>query len=116
MDGYLCLPGGHVEKGETPTIAIIREIQEELGVTVAEQDLEFLSVVPRNVAPIEHFSFEFIIKDKDYTYKNNEPEKCSELVWADIDNLPDDVVDDFRYIIEQSSLYKKPYLEIGYDT
>lgn len=32
--GAWCFPGGHVEAGETPRRAIIREIHEELGVDV----------------------------------------------------------------------------------
>jgi len=33
--GYWCFPGGHLEAGETPGRAIIREIREELSVEVA---------------------------------------------------------------------------------
>ena len=33
--GFWCLPGGHVEPGETPRRAIHRELREELGIEVA---------------------------------------------------------------------------------
>lgn len=33
-------PGGHIEKGETPSQAAIREMKEELGVTIATAMLE----------------------------------------------------------------------------
>lgn len=32
--GCWCFPGGHVERGETPRAAIIREMREELGISV----------------------------------------------------------------------------------
>lgn len=114
LDGHLCAPGGHVEKGETPTIAIRREIEEELGVTVTAEDLEFLCVAARNVPPIEYVAYEFVIRDKAYEFRNAEPHKCSGLVWADIENLPEDVIPDFRTIIEESLIAGKAFLEIGY--
>jgi hypothetical protein len=41
-------------------------------------------------------------------------EKCSELVWAAPDALPDDVIADFRFIIEHGYVAKESYLESGY--
>ena len=114
MDGYLCPPGGHVEKGETPVLAAIREIKEELGVTVKSADLEFVCVAARNASPTEYVAYEFIIRDKDYPFKNAELEICSELVWAELDDLPDDVIEHFRQIITDGIIGKKPYLELGY--
>lgn len=114
MDSKLCAPGGHVEQGETPTQAMVREIEEELGVSVDPKDLEFLCVAARNTAPTEYVAYEFMIKDKDYKFTNNEPEKCGELVWVDPNNPGDDVIEDFRLIIEQSIVGNKKYLELGY--
>jgi len=114
LDGFLCPPGGHVEKGETPVVAIIREIEEELGVTVYPKDLEFICVAARNTSPTEYVAYEFAIRDKDYQFKNAEPDKCSELVWVDVDSLPADVIDHFERVITQGIIGKKPYLELGY--
>ena len=115
MDGYLCPPGGHIEAGETPVVAALREIKEELGVAIKPEDLTFACVAVRNTQAGETVAFEFIIRDKQYDYTNAEPEKCSELVWVDLANLDSyDIVDQFKQIIERGIIKQQPYLEIGY--
>jgi 8-oxo-dGTP diphosphatase len=110
MDGHLCPPGGHIEAGETPKLAAIREVKEELGIDIKPADLEFICVAARNVSPMEYVAYEFLVKGEDFEFTNNEPEK----VWVDIDNLPNDVVPDFREVIVQSILGNEKYLELGY--
>jgi 8-oxo-dGTP diphosphatase len=114
MDGSLCPPGGHIEAGETPTVAMLLKIKEELGVTVKPEDLEFACVVVRNTPATETVAFEFVVRDKAYTYKNNEPDKCSELIWVDMNDLPNDIIDQFREVLLQGIINKTQYLEIGY--
>jgi 8-oxo-dGTP diphosphatase len=113
-DGKLCLPGGHVEPGETPVSAIVREISEELGVDIKSEDLEFLCFAARYAPSKEYYSVEFIVRDKAYVVRNSETEKCSELIWVNLDNLPIDVIDDFRQIIKRSIIGKETFLELGY--
>lgn len=114
MDGSLCIPGGHVDSGETPRQAAVRELHEELGATVNADDLEFVCVVARNTKPNQYVAYEFVIRDKDIDYRNAEPDKCSELIWVEVNNLPDDVILDFQAIINQSIVGSKKYLELGF--
>lgn len=114
MDGHLGAPGGHVEKGESPTVAILREIKEELGVDVTAHDLEFACVAARNTSPTEYVAYEFVIRDKNYQFFNAEPEKCSELVWVDVADLPTDVIEHFRLILQDGVVGGKPHLELGF--
>lgn len=114
MDGYLCPAGGHIEVGETPIVAILREIKEELGVDVKKEDLEFACVVARNASDGETVAYEFVIRDKEYSFVNAEPEKCSELVWVDLNVLADEIIDDFKQIIAGGIVGRNIYLEVGY--
>jgi len=114
MDGHLCPPGGHIEPQESPRQAALREIQEELGLELQTADLEFLCVAARNTSPNQYVAYEFIVKRHGLKIINNEPEKCSELVWVATNKLPDDVVPEFRSIIEQCIVGNQNYLELGF--
>jgi 8-oxo-dGTP diphosphatase len=44
--GRWCLPGGHQEKGETPLLAIIREVREETALEVSNSNISLLESCP----------------------------------------------------------------------
>ena len=115
MDGYLCPPGGHIEPGESPTDAALRELKEELGVDVQKSDLEFLCVAARNTSPNQYVAYEFAVRNKDLTITNSEPDKCDEIMWVDMNDLPSDLIPDFGKIIALSILGNTKYLELGFE-
>lgn len=83
-DGLLQLPSGHIEGKETYQEALVREMQEELGIDIALADIS-LSHILHRVNPQERVYFDVFLEVKAYEWEliNREPEKCSELCFVD---------------------------------
>ncbi|WP_433517842.1 NUDIX hydrolase [Nonomuraea sp. CA-143628] len=92
-DGWFCLPSGHLEDGETIIDCAIREVREEVAVTIDRRDLRPATVV-------HHLSPEgqprlgvFFSASRWYGEPvNAEPAKCADLLWAPVKQLPDNTV------------------------
>ncbi|MTV21104.1 NUDIX domain-containing protein [Staphylococcus delphini] len=95
-DGKLSLPAGHIEKGETPYQAAMRESFEELNIVVAPEALEIKHVCYR----YEENRIDYYLKVKHWTGNiiNHEPHKCSELIWLHRPN--DEVIDVVKQCIQ----------------
>ncbi|SFQ28140.1 NUDIX domain-containing protein [Amycolatopsis rubida] len=91
-DGLLGLPAGHVDLGETPTECAVREIAEELGIALDPARLRPGGTMLRNSQEPRVDVF-FTARSWDGTPEIREPRKCTQLVWADPQRLPDDALD-----------------------
>ena len=92
--GFLALPAGHVDEGENAYDAVIREAKEELGITISVKDIiDIFTVNRRNKSLMPYYDVYFEIDSYEGEITISEPEKCSELVWSDINNLPEDMID-----------------------
>lgn len=89
MDNHWSLPAGHVEKGELPINGAIREAKEEVGVTIAVEDLEFvhLMIRPAHDATGERMDVFFEAYKWEGEPVNNEPDKHSKVEWVDVNDL-----------------------------
>ncbi len=91
---FLGLPAGHVDKGEDVYQALVREAREELNIDINVKNIEDTFVVNRinkNLKP--YYDVYFVIKNYKGIIKINEPNKCQELKWVLLDNMPDDVIE-----------------------
>ena len=92
--GFLALPAGHIDEGENAIDAVIREAREELSIEIIEEDIVDSFVANRrNKSLRPYFDVYFEISSYKGQIKINEPDKCSELKWCDINNLPYDMID-----------------------
>ena len=104
MDGHYCVPAGHVEPGELPTEAIVREAMEEAGVTVRAEALLLVHTLYRGKhdATGDRVDLFFTAKSWKGEPKNSEPEKCVDAGWFPLNQLPDNWIPYQREVFEKS--------------
>lgn len=98
-DGNYSLVAGHIDGNETIKQAMIREAKEEAGITINEEDLEIVAFLHRKTEP-ERFDFFLKCEKWSGNIQNKEPDKCSELTWYDINDLPSNMVSCVKKAIE----------------
>ena len=101
-DGNYSVVAGHVEAGESVTQAAIREAREEIGVDILPKSLTMSGVMHRRAGD-ERVDFFFVARVWSGSVGNREPNKCDELRWVPIRELPLNVIPYIRRAIELSS-------------
>jgi ADP-ribose pyrophosphatase YjhB (NUDIX family) len=111
-DGQYSVVAGHVEMGETVTQAAVREANEEAGVTLTAGDLQVVHVMNRK-AENERIDFFVRVKKWQGEIVNNEPEKCDDLAWFPLNDLPLNIIPYVKHGLEstQKGIY---YSEFGW--
>lgn len=93
FDSLWHLPSGKLEVGESIKAGAAREVLEETAVTVNEKDLELVCTVYASASgPTPRVGFFFICHKWQGEPKNTEPDKCYELDWHQIDQVPSNTV------------------------
>lgn len=91
MNGHYAMISGHVEEGETPEEAIIREAQEEAGIIVDPQDLELRLMMYRRLdrGNVDYF---YVVRSWQGEIFNCEPEKLGDWEWFDLRATPENTI------------------------
>jgi 8-oxo-dGTP pyrophosphatase MutT (NUDIX family) len=111
QDGKWDIAGsGHVDKDETARAAVVRECWEELGITVEPEDLVFAHLSHRISKDRTYYDIYFFVTAYSGSPSIMEPEKCSELKWFGIQDLPEDIIECRKQDIN-NSCEKSPYSE-----
>ncbi|WP_194835593.1 NUDIX domain-containing protein [Nocardia sp. XZ_19_369] len=92
-DGEWNAPGGRLDAGEDVLTAVIREAEEEIGVQVAREHVRMVASMHIQSPPGQALIV-FIFQADTWSGEpwNREPERCSELRWFDVDDIPDDTI------------------------
>lgn len=103
-DGFYSMPAGKLEPKESVENAIIREVKEEINIDIKNETLKAIQVMNRNGIDRERIDYFFTVDRWNGEIKNNEPNKCDDLKWFDINNLPENTI---PYIKEAVINYNK---------
>jgi len=90
-DGEYSVPAGHMDGGETVMQAAVREAEEEVGVHLEERDMAFATVMHR-IEGDERVDFFLFVHKWDREPFNAEPDKCDDLRWVNLTQLPENIV------------------------
>ena len=101
QDGNYNVPSGHVEEGEYPKAAIIREAKEEINIDLVEDDLEFVHASYRLPHDETGNRVDLFFRASHWSGElmNAEPYKCDDLRWFDPYDLPENMTPHVAAII-----------------
>lgn len=101
MDGKYSLVSGHIEKGEMLAEAMVRETKEEAGIDIKK--LKLATTMFRHKITEDgndYIDFYFVIDDFDGEIFNNEPDKCGNLEFFELNGLPYNTIDYVKFGID----------------
>lgn len=101
---YVVPMGGHDGK-ESLATGVIREAKEEVNIDIKLEDVSVCHVMHRFHSMPEGLSFEqidvfFRVKRYEGIITNNEPDRCDELAFFPLNNLPKATVPFIRYALQ----------------
>ena len=98
-DGNYSVVAGHIDGGEEIKDAMIREAREEAGINIRRSDLEVVEVMHLK-SDREYISFFLAASTWAGEITNTEPDKCDDLRWFDLSDLPNNTIPYIKRAIE----------------
>ena len=95
QDGKYSIIAGHLDGDELATDGMAREAKEEAGITVDPKNLKLVHTahrLSRNQVGQERIDLFFETATWQGDVTNTEPDKCDDLSWYSLDNLPDNIL------------------------
>jgi 8-oxo-dGTP diphosphatase len=100
-DGNYSVVAGHLNGNETFVHAMVREAKEEAGIEIEPKDLEVIHVMHRKCPTEERIDFFIKAKKWKGEPKIMEHDKCDDLRWFDLTNLPVNTIPYIKQAIEK---------------
>lgn len=100
QDGNYSLISGHLDGNETVTESMAREAKEESGIIIKPENLKVIHTMHRISKDREYIDFFLTAIKWQGDPKVLEPEKCSELTWYPLEQLPENIIPHVKKAIE----------------
>jgi 8-oxo-dGTP diphosphatase len=99
-------PGGHLDHGETPEECAVRETQEEIGVDLNIDDLEFVGITNDQFVDLQkhYITLWFVARKFRGEPQIVSPREVRDLGWFDWDALPQPLFMPFQHVISGDTL------------
>lgn len=101
-DGWYEVTAGHVEHGELPTDAVLREAREEIGIELERSNVRCAHVMYRTKSDETGDRLDYFFEAKKWSGEPTilEAAVCDDLAWFSLHALPENVIHHIRYAIE----------------
>lgn len=116
LDGYYSLPAGHVDGGESAVMAAVREVEEEVGIKVDPKELKLVHTLHRTAdSPVKHERIDLFFELHHWHGEptNMESQKCDELRWVNINQLPANTVPEVAQALRMAA-QGQSYSDFGF--
>jgi 8-oxo-dGTP pyrophosphatase MutT (NUDIX family) len=100
-DGKYTLISGHLDGNESVASATSREALEEAGIVVDPNDLEVVHTMHQIGNENEYIDFYLVPKNWEGVPSNVEVDKCDDMQWFALDDLPDNLLPVVRVALEK---------------
>ncbi len=113
-DGKYGVVAGHINGDEQILEAMFREAKEEAGINLDLDSTKVVQVMHRKKTNEERIDYFLDCVSWTGEIKNMEPNKCDDLSWFSIENLPDNMIEYVQYAIN-CYLEQKQFTSFGWD-
>ena len=113
MNWYWGILWGRLDAGESMTHWAIRELREETGLTISDENIAFKSIVQHKDERWERIYFIIQVVDINEEPQNREPEKCEDMQWFPLNNLPQNITPQVQIALDAIQ-NQEHYQEFGY--
>ncbi len=115
-DGWYGVPSGHVEDKEPLALAMCRELEEEIGITLQPTEIIPVHFMYRREEE-SNIRFDTFWSPVDPLVReptNMEPDKCDEVAFFELDKLPAKTIPYLTFVFEKIS-NQEIYSEYGWE-